>query len=87
MDNTEYRKNLCDYIENYQHESINSNTLGKNGEDKKSFIIDKYNKKINSVIEEDTEEENEINERKNSRLTSQFTQFNINDRRDDDKIV
>lgn len=69
---------------------MNLNNLSKYGEDRKSFIIDKYNKKINSVIEEDYEDENEINDnKKNSRLTNQiqYAQFNINDRRNEDKIV
>ena len=73
-------------MEQYQNESVNLNILR---EDKKTFIIDKYNKKINSVIEEDNDEdENELNDnKKNSRITSQFVPFNISDRRDDEKII
>jgi hypothetical protein len=65
---------------------MNLNLLNKASEDKKTFIIDKYNNNIrNSVIEEDNEDENETNEnKKNTRFTNLF---NINDRRDDDKIV
>jgi hypothetical protein len=68
---------------------MNLNLLNKASEDKKTFIIDKYNSNIrNSVIEEDNEDEIENNEnKKNNRFTNQFTQFNINNRRDVNKIV
>jgi len=64
LDNSEFRKNLCNYIEQYQKDSSTNlkDFKEKGSYEKKNSVLDKYTALSNKVIEEDIEDENEFNE-------------------------
>jgi len=88
LDNSEFRKNLCDYIEQYEKKSIENLKISKDKivDDKKNSLLEKYTDISVKVIEEDNEEDNEYDEFNKVRKLSSNLKFNA--RRDsEDNIV
>lgn len=87
LDNSEFRKNLCNYIEQYEKESNVNLKIAKENtiDDKKNSLLEKYTDITARVIEEDNEEDSEINEFTKVRKLSSNLKYNRRD--DDDNIV
>lgn len=90
IDNSEFRKNLCNYIEQYEKESTENlkNSKETKIDEKRNSLMDKYLENKNKVIEEEYEEDNEFNEfTKRRKLSTNYSKKDMRRNDDEDNIV